>query len=820
MPIPLPDDWAGVSPSESVDQKAIPDVEDVGIVESIKNFPSALKKAITGQDAFIEFPEYPSLADMESDQVGFFEQILPNLSIFMTRDDAGKAELIGNIYKDDPRLGGLFSDKYGLPMVVWKDIPYYVNKPGLDITDFSTMLGELIKYMPATKYASAAKTTGSTMLRGAGAYSATEAAIKAEEALFTPETTAAKDLSLVDLGSDIGTATALGVTADVLTPPLLKGVGAGAKAVARKASKTAGDVAEKLFPRFDPEIVLSESEYALTVGQRTAEPPVGVTRRTTAALGREDELRHTADTTPGTALIRDFDEGQLTQIRNDALDLQDEFGAGLPGSENIYGNVPSTAAERAQGIVSSRVITLGDDARALYKSVREAATPPKMTREGVIQTAKDLLDVIPKLGIAPSQIVDGPLKREITHLRRLIKIAGNERFKDQALKNLHGYQKRLQNAIGQASDRTEQMALIEMKKAADDAIYNGIERGIITGDKEVLDQLETATGLWADYMGLAGQGSVKRGVGADKQRAANKILERLASKDYTPYEVANLLFGHNRFAPNQSVPLAIEKLKKILPSAEYDEVIALLKDGVLTKAFAGTRGEINRTSIVNNFNDVFVRQRGVTESLFSPEEIKRIAEFRRNVLPTLWAEIKLNPSGTGYTVLGAMQRRGLLNFPLIGPKIGEIAKEGRDFADARDAIRQYIARASTPLLSNVVQAAIRPSIMKESQLELDSFKEEERNNLSQTIEDIGSSLEPEMPPQSEMPPAPAIININPSGASYDSADIFEPLPTSGLPPQPLQNADMFSPTILPSEEDREIAERLAMARSGIGGLMA
>ena len=139
--------------------------------------------------------------------------------------------------------------------------------------------------------------------------------------------------------------------------------------------------------------------------------------------------------------------------------------------------------------------------------IKGVDTPPVMTAEGVQKVAQELLDIVPTI-LAPNQIVDGPLFREITQLRRLKKIAQNPRFKDQALKNVHGYQKRLRTAIGQAERGSpEELALIKMKEKLDDAVYNGIEQGFITGDQEVLDQLEQATGLYADYMATVGRGS-------------------------------------------------------------------------------------------------------------------------------------------------------------------------------------------------------------------------------------------------------------------------------------------------------------------------
>jgi hypothetical protein len=40
-----------------------------------------------------------------------------------------------------------------------------------------------------------------------------------------------------------------------------------------------------------------------------------------------------------------------------------------------------------------------------------------------------------------------------------------------------------------------QAILIQMKDKLDKSIYDGIERGFVTGDQEVLDQLKEATGL-------------------------------------------------------------------------------------------------------------------------------------------------------------------------------------------------------------------------------------------------------------------------------------------------------------------------------------
>ena len=800
MPIPLPDGYEGVSTNKNSEKKIAEEGEDTSAIERILSFPSDLKAAFTGSGVPIEFPEYPSLTEMGSNAPGFIERLIPNFRVIAARDDLGKAEVIKNAWKDDKRFGGVYADKYGLPIVVWNKVPYYVNKPGFDAQDFGTFLGEIVKYIPATKFVNKAKNLKETAIRGLGAYSATEAGIAASESYLTPETVAAKDRSYSDLAGQIGTATAIGVVADAVIPPIAKSASAGIRAGTKKGGESLSKVAEKMFPRFEPEIVLSESKYPLTLGQRTTTPPVGVTPTQTSQLGREDELRFGSGDTSGQMLVRGFDENQLQLIRQDALSLQDEFGDGLPGESDIYyPNVPIAASEKIKGVVGEQAERIKGESSDLYQQALKAPMPPKMTPEGIVQTVDELLDVIPSMNISPAQIVDGPLKREIASLRRLKKLAKNPKFKDKALNYLYGYQKRLGRAIGQASDDTEKSALTQMKMALDEAVFNGIERGIINGDQEVLDQLQSAVGLYSDYMGLTGKASARNSA----QKSANKILEQISSGDYTALQVSNLLFGNAKFLPNQAVPLVIQRLKKSLPAESYDEVMALMKDAILTKAFAAPRsGEISRSAIVKNFNDIFNKQKEIVGEIFSPEEIARISKFRDDVLPTMWAEVKLNPSGTGYTMLGALQRRGLLNYPLVGKMLEEAQARSRDLSDASNAVRSYVERAKAPLLSGSIQAAIRPNLMDQAEGVSD---EKEREELLDLIEKAKSK-----PQASASPAAPAVFSPMPP-----ETDIFEPLPQTG---GGMSQIDVLGPTLLPSDQDREIAERLRQSKSGIGGL--
>ena len=67
-------------------------------------------------------------------------------------------------------------------------------------------------------------------------------------------------------------------------------------------------------------------------------------------------------------------------------------------------------------------------------------------------------------------------------------------------------------------------------------------------------------------------------------------------------------------------------------------------------------------NIVQNYNDIFNKNKNLINMLFSKKEIKKIEDFRKNVAPTLWADpsYKMNKSGTAYVFTSAMARNGLL----------------------------------------------------------------------------------------------------------------------------------------------------------------
>ena len=681
-------------------------------LERIKAAPKAISDAITGEGQDIEFPDVPGMASgMGRDEIGFIESIIPNLKMMAVRDDFGKAEVIERTFENDPRWGGAFVDKFGLPMIMWMDKPYYVNKPGLDLQDTGTAIGEIIKFFPATKYANKAKNMFGVARRGALGYSATEAGGTLLENQLTPKVTEAKKKSgETTLGStvqDVGISTAIGVGADVLLPPAAR---LAKQAVVGTAKAVTPTAIKNLFPRITPEI-MNTSRFPLTQGQRTSpayDKRASATKQSQAstAVTEEDVLRNTKLEGGGGETIQAFDARQLDQIRNEAKILKDEFGSG----QNLGVDadlVPYEAATGVQNIVTSEADRLKGVASSGYKTVRESVDQPVVTAQGMNETLKRALATIDNIGLSVRELEDYPkLMREKKHLQGLLRKTNNPKYKGEPFKVISSYQKTINRLMREAPTTTEKMAFGKIKSVIDDTVFNGIEQGFITGNEQVIKTLFASKEAYRKYIGLTGKST-----GNKKDAAVNGILNKITDPDLDPSSFVNSLFGHAKFNPSDQMAKVLKRYKANLPSEQYDEVIALIKDGVLEKAFAGNgKSGVTRLNIVNNYNDVFLKNKKMIDELFSEDELAKITSFRDDVIPTMWADpsLILNASGTSYPLLSAGRMAGVFSYMAGIPVVAAVtAADGasqslmrtQSRGDALAAIRQHINRSNKPLLS-------------------------------------------------------------------------------------------------------------------------
>jgi hypothetical protein len=433
-----------------------------------------------------------------------------------------------------------------------------------------------------------------------------------------------------------------------------------------------------------------------------------------------------------------FDSAQLGEIRSDALELQNQYGS---NPDDVNSNIifASTGGDITQG--ANEIVS------------------------NVLQEYKNIF--------SPTQLESNPLQQEVVSLQRILNQSQNPKSKDQTLKKIQDFQTRLNTNINKSSPKSfEQLALIKMKEVLDGVTYNKLEQGFVNEDKEMLDQLQDATGLYNNYMGLTD----KENIVDRREKTANKILQQITNKNYTPKNVVNLLFGQNKFAPNQSLPLVISKLRNTLPQDQFVQVNSLLKDGVLTKVFSGdNNNQANGSMIVKNYNDILNNEKEIINEFFTDDEILKIKQFKQNVIPTLVKEIKLNPSSAEYTMISALAKKEMLASP-----------EPSASSSSLDRARQTLARFEQPLIEQPVETDIEPPLTNQM-----SFNDVQQQPVTPPTEDLQGALQNFQMPQLNQP-------------------LFDE-PSSN----PIQ---MPSPTLLPNPKDQEIAMNQQMRKTGIAGL--
>ena len=719
-------------------------------VDFVTELPTKIKKAYTGEDVEISFPELPEITDMpasDTEGMGFLDKLIPNLQVIMTRDDLGKAEVIAETFKDDPAFNGVFQDEFGHPIVGYKDKFYYINKPGATKMDVKNLVGEAFKFAGATRYANKQSGLLPKVVKGLPAYTATDLASQKLEDAMNPKTAKARDESIQTDIKQAVTTGGLATAADVVLPPIM---GLAAKAITLPLRTAARGVATIKYPTLTRDTInrvvsgpQQISKYPLSKGQAEFRGDPGTDTRATAQLRDEDAARNAASADPtAQSIIRDFDQSQLDEIVTDANLLIDEFGTLNTQIRNasrpevaVTENITETLFDPQTGVAGQ----LQRPASAGYKAVDEGIPvnrdingtqvqvgvipPPTVTGENIAgvltRSIERAMARFPAMREA--DLLDPAVTKIISNFRKTSDTALADGFGPKQIQFLRNKQELINGVIRDLDPKKKQTALFlgEIKKNLDQDLYTGVRRGIIDGDPAVLDLLKKSNQLYRDFMNMSGKGSAKN----QTQRAANAILKDMYEGDKSASDIAGLLFGHNKLAPKGSIKVVLDKLQSSIPETQFNSVLRDLKTAILVRAFSGKNtimgdSNITRAAIVKNYNDAFETNTKIVERIFSPNELTKIKEFRNNVVPTLWADKRLiqNPSGSGYIALGVLSRMGLLPsiarigsaLPVLGETVRELGSQS-SAAFARDAVAQSIRIANTPLLSNLAAATERVS---------------------------------------------------------------------------------------------------------------
>ena len=673
------------------------------VIDGVVNFPGQVIKAFTGEDKDIEFENVPELT--QNTDIGFIESIAPSLKLMFARDDFSKAEIIANTFKKDKRFGGVFTDKFNNPMIVWNNNPFYVNKPGLTEQDIGTFVGEVIKFLPASKLVNQTRGVKGKIGTGLPSYTATELAGEGIERFMAPQTAKAKNQTATDILSESGKMGAIATGVDVVTPPFLRIPSEIVKGTVRAGAKVAG----KEVPKFAQKQIKQTSKYDLSSGQAQADLEGGIptANKMNPDLQEEEMFRFAQEMDPkfrGQSVIRAFDNKQMQAIRNDAIELADTFGTGEFGKkinqvdDAISANIDTSSMIDIKNIIASEADQLKNIAKKGYKEIELANDVPFVSIEG-LKNLRKTFDR-PNVTLSPIKQRNLPKTNDILNTTKETLDGFIKNGKSIDFRKIQELQSDV-NTVVLSAERGSQDAFRagQLKGIVDNFVFNGIKKGFITGNDNIINTLKKSKDAYRKYIQLSGKGG-------NKNKRAMAILRNIVDKDLDPKALVNQFIGHTKFNPSPVMKTVLDTIKKNIPEEKRAEVFALIKDAVLERAFSGKgKSDITRTNIVNNFNEIFERNAFFVNQLFTPKEISKIKKFRKDVIPTLFAEIKSNPSGTSYTFLAAMQRAGLLNFAKLTqaviPFVPDMIREAQGVIAQNRAIdltKNYIMKSRQPIL--------------------------------------------------------------------------------------------------------------------------
>jgi F0F1-type ATP synthase membrane subunit c/vacuolar-type H+-ATPase subunit K len=191
--------------------------------------------------------------------------------------------------------------------------------------------------------------------------------------------------------------------------------------------------------------------------------------------------------------------------------------------------------------------------------------------------------------------------------------------KDITFATADNFRKRINASIINNANANERRALNILKDSYDEYLDGVIDKGLVQGDDQVINQLRNAQGLWRDYK--------QKYYGSDGKALVGKIIDN----DYTPEQTINFIIGSSDAGAKKEAATAVSHLKNVLgaDSPEFRQLQQLqftrlfgdnfqsILDGNLTKSISGEK-------YAKNVDKLLSQNRTLAETLYTPEQLNLI----------------------------------------------------------------------------------------------------------------------------------------------------------------------------------------------------
>ncbi len=542
-------------------------------------------------------------------------------------------------------------DAQGNPYVVINGKPFYTNREGLSPVDAVGFAGDIIQFLPVGRIASLAKGIGTRL----GIAGLTTGGISAAKETGAQMLGSQQDFDTLKVGLDAAFGAGGQVVGDALVAytrarkpvfnasgevsgqfkDVLKQSGINFDEFGEKGKQAIVDAYKNLGTKFgqEAERITSLASAAdtgripLTLGQATGD---------VRQIASEEAMRNAARGKLAQNVMQRFDVAQRKAIEEEAgllgrtiapearATTQTEAGGAL--YEILRGK-----QQQMKGAVSKAYDAT--DLRALNIPVSAAEEMPLRIGK-VIQEQNLVLD--PKLTPSGAEAFN-EVKNAVPKMEGV-------NVTDINLKSLENTRKKLNSFYGAASNDTDRAVIQTIRNEFDNWLDDTITKGLASGDPEQLTKLKDARAAARDYFSKFKVDPKSPDVDAQK------VIDKIVSKDLTPVETMNYLFGSSKIGENQTAVRVAKKFKEIF--GEGSEQFNEFRQAAYMRLVQDTQGNVKPASKIIKEVDELIMGKGssLTNEIFTPEQVKSLREFRTALAKTVTPSGATNPSKTGYEI--------------------------------------------------------------------------------------------------------------------------------------------------------------------------
>jgi hypothetical protein len=296
-------------------------------------------------------------------------------------------------------------------------------------------------------------------------------------------------------------------------------------------------------------------------------------------------------------------------------------------------------------------------------------------------------------------------------------IKKNTKVSGITIKALENERKRINNFLRNTKDPTDKRGLMVIKKEYDKFFFETVEKGLTTGNKNVLSALQSARSEYRKLDEMFNPQDVLTKGGRIKD-TGGAFLQNVIKGDYSPEKIANWIYGNASLGKpytNQSIKV-IERIEKLFPKGS--EGWDVLVDGAFLRLVnssfrkEGAKEVFSPELFVKSVNEsINGKGRNISNAIYTKEQKKALLDFSKEVNKTITPKDAINTSKTATTLVDLLGKStirsgaGVIAYNLGGINTMLLARFGFDNA------AKYSAEANAKkVLMNAININKSPSL--------------------------------------------------------------------------------------------------------------